>query len=283
VIGLFREFNSIGLSICNSINQKAGYLSRLMRQLSSGQRITCAADDAAGLSISEKMRAQIRGMNQAVRNVQDGISLIQTAEGSLNETHSILQRIRELIVQASNGTNSPEDLQSIQDEISLLIEEIDRIAGTSKFNDKNLLDGTLSEDSDGLNLQIGPNAGDSMAIFIKNMGANALGIKNIDVTSTDDISSFLNDVDNAIEKVSRQRSSLGAYQNVLEHRISYLENASYNLQNAESRIRDLDMAMGIMEYTKTSLLMQVAHAMLSNFFKMQREQVASLLKSLPTN
>lgn len=280
---MFVGFGALGINICNAVNNHTNNLSRLVRQLSSGQRITCAADDAAGLAISEKMRAQIRGLNQAARNVQDGISLIQVAEGHLNETHSILQRIRELVVQASNGTNSPEDRNSIQNEISMLIEEVDRIAGTSEFNKKKLLDGSLGEGTDGLHLQVGANAGNSMLLVINDMGAEALGIKDIDVTKAapDDISALLDRMDDAIGKVSGQRSALGAYHNVLEHRINYLENASLNLQEAESRIRDLDMAKAIIEYTKTSLCLQAAQAMLSQLFNLQREQVYSLLGSLP--
>lgn len=154
---MFVGFGSIGIGIYNTINRQTEYLSRLMRQLSSGERITCAADDAAGLAISEKMRAQIRGLDQAARNVQDGISLIQVAEGSLNKTHSILQRIRELVVQASNGINSTDERNSIQNEISMLIEEVDKIAKTSEFNQKKLLDGSLGEGTDGLRLQVGAN------------------------------------------------------------------------------------------------------------------------------
>lgn len=280
---MFVRFGSLGISICNAVNNHTNYLSSLVRQLSSGQRITCAADDAAGLAISEKMRAQIRGLNQAARNVQDSISLIQVAEGHLNETHSILQRIRELVVQASNGTNSPEDRNSIQNEISMLIEEVDRIAETSEFNKKKLLDGSLGEGTDSLRLQVGANAGNSMLLVINDMSSEALGIKDFDVTKAapEDISALLDRMDDAIGKVSGQRSELGAYHNVLEHRINYLENASLNLQDAESRIRDLDMAKAMIEYTKTSLCLQAAQAMLSQLFNLQREQVYSLLGSLP--
>lgn len=257
-------------------------VSHLARHIASGERICCAADDAAGLAISEKMRAQIRGMNQARRNAQDGISLLQTAEGNLNETHDILHRIRELVVQAANGTNSDTEREAIQSEINQLKAEIDRIAGSAGFNNIKLLDGSLQEGKEGLNLQIGANAGDTMKIYINNMNCEALGIKDLTVagSSTTEISGWLDKVDKAIGSVSLQRASLGTYQNALERRIDYLENASLNLQDAESRIRDIDMAKAIMDYVKNNILLQVAQAMLAQSIKMKKEMISMLLESL---
>lgn len=243
------------------INQANG--AKAMEKLSSGLRINRAADDAAGLSISEKMRGQIRGLKQAARNAQDGISLIQTAEGALNETHSILQRMRELVVQAGNlGTNQEEDLTAIQDEINQLVSEIDGISKRTAFNGKTLLDGSVSV----LTFQIGANSGQAMTLNIDDMSASGLGIPGttIDVSTTafnfDDAVSL---IDGAIKKVSAERSKLGATQNRLEHTINNLNNAAENLQAAESRIRDVDMASEIMEFTKNNILQQAATAMLA--------------------
>jgi flagellin len=239
----------------NTNTQKA------LQKLSSGYRINSAADDAAGLAISEKMKAQIAGLNQAQRNAQDGISLLQTAEGALNETTSILQRMRELTVQASNDTNTNTDRANIQKEIDQLKSEIDRIASTTQFNTKNLLDGTAS-----VTLQIGANASQNIAFTIGKMDSSTLGVNSLDVsTSTltsDKISAWLSTIDNAINTVSGQRADLGALQNRLEHTINNLGTASENLTAANSRIRDVDMAQEMMEFTKDNILNQAATAML---------------------
>jgi len=261
-----------------SINQANS--GKSMEKLSSGFRINRAADDAAGLSISEKMRGQIRGLKQASRNAQDGISLIQTAEGALDETHAILQRMRELVVQAGNlGTNEEDDLQAIQDEIDELVEEITGIANRTEFNEKKLLSGAQAAD-DSLVFQIGANTSQAMSISIATMTATALGtlstggtsvafsIASIDVmkmiaTTSVKFDDILGAVDAAIGQVSAQRSLLGATQNRLEHTISNLNNAAENLQAAESRIRDLDMAEEIMAFTKNNILQQASTAMLA--------------------
>ncbi|MEG6566771.1 flagellin [Thermoanaerobacterium saccharolyticum] len=239
----------------NTNTQKA------LQKLSSGYRINSAADDAAGLAISEKMKAQIAGLDQAQRNAQDGISLLQTAEGALNETTSILQRMRELTVQASNDTNTDTDRANIQKEIDQLKEEIDRIASTTQFNTKNLLDGTAS-----VTLQIGANASQNIAFAIGKMDSSTLGVNSLDVsTSTltsDQISAWLTTIDNAINTVSGQRADLGALQNRLEHTVNNLGTASENLTAANSRIRDVDMAQEMMEFTKDNILNQAATAML---------------------
>ncbi|NLU33240.1 MAG: flagellin [Clostridiaceae bacterium] len=376
-----------------SVNNTA--TSKSLEKLSSGYRINRAGDDAAGLAISEKMRSQIRGLNQAIRNAQDGISLIQTAEGALTETHSMLQRIRELAVQAANGTNTPSDLEEIQKEIDQLKDEIDRIAQKTEFNTKTLLDGSLgvkvvtaagyhdvdelaeagisfyvsgvkagetfSFTLDGTNLtvsnssgvsqtinvgsatvtegttlkyeavgltisftenvnlagtlyvdtsedpaanvtladrqiitdgsdvvfQIGPNADTNMSISIASMMAEDLGtgtgttvqnIRQIDVTENGagfDIN--IQVIDQAIAQVSAQRSQLGAYQNRLEHTINNLGASAENLTAAESRIRDVDMAKEMMEFTKNIILQQAAQAMLAQA-NQQPQSVLQLLR-----
>lgn len=246
---------NMGINIGNS--------AKSMEKLSSGLRINRAGDDAAGLSISEKMRAQIRGLNQASRNAQDGISLIQTAEGALNETHSILQRMRELGVQAANDTNVTVDREAIADELKSLKTEIDRIAKTTQFNEKSLLNGSLA--ASGANLQIGANSSNDLKleINISAMDSSSLGVSGLSVTSHTSSRTSIDSINEAIKKVSTQRSKLGAYQNRLEHTISNLDNASENLQAAESRVRDVDMAKEMMSFSKNNILQQAAQAMLA--------------------
>ncbi|HEY8361931.1 MAG TPA: flagellin, partial [Tissierellaceae bacterium] len=239
------------LSIVNNAAAKS------MEKLSSGYRINRAGDDAAGLSISEKMRAQIRGLQMASKNAQDGISLIQTAEGALDEVHSILQRMRELAVQAANDTNVEDDRKALQDEIDQLIKEIDRIASDTEFNTQKLLNGSFSG-----KFHIGANEGQNMELTIGNMSSTDLGVNGIDISSQSGADSAITTLDNAIKTVSEQRSKLGAVQNRLEHTIKNLDNAAENLQAAESRIRDVDMAKEMMELTRQNILQQAATAML---------------------
>ena len=236
---------------------------RNMEKLSSGYRINRAGDDAAGLSISEKMRAQVRGLNQASRNAQDGISLIQTAEGALNETQAILQRMRELAVQAANDTNVTKDRDAIKEELTTLIDEIDRIADSTTFNQKTLLNGDLATTA--ANFQIGADCGVSMELTIGTMNAAALTVNNIasSVDTYANATAAIDTINTAIEKVSEQRSKLGAAQNRLEHTIKNLDNASENIQASESRIRDVDMAKEMMDFTKNNILQQAAQAMLA--------------------
>lgn len=247
------------LSINNSSMQKS------LEKLSSGYRINRAGDDAAGLAISEKMRAQIRGLNQAQRNAQDGISLIQTAEGALNETHSILQRMRELVTQAANDTLTSEDRMNIQKEIDQLNAEIDRIANQTQFNTKVLLSGSFA--TTGLEFQVGANSGQSISLTLGIMTSTSLGVAGLDVStstlSSASISAWLTTIDAAINTVSGERDKLGALQNRLEHTINNLGTASENLTAAESRIRDVDMAQEMMEFTKQNILSQAATAMLA--------------------
>jgi len=300
--------------------------SKSMEKLSSGYRINRAGDDAAGLSISEKMRAQIRGLNMASKNAQDGISLIQTAEGALNESHSILQRMRELAVQAANDTNVEIDRGSLQSEIDQLAQELTRIAENTEFNTQKLLDGTFS----GSKFHIGANAGQNISLSIGNMNSETLNVgqklktvdTNLNDTAGETIAKFytagatiisntkavvsgyyagistvatvelfrvtdkayaagqtmifginisnqsaadaaITTINNALETVSAERSKLGAYQNRLEHTISNLDNVAENLQASESRIRDVDMAKEMMEFTKQNILQQAATAMLA--------------------
>ena len=371
--------------------------SKAIEKLSSGLRINRAGDDAAGLAISEKMRGQIRGLEMASRNAQDGISLIQTAEGALNETHSILQRIRELAVQSANDTNDGSDRAQLQEEVDALIEEINRIADSTEFNNMKLLDGSLgvgftgkitntvnaaainitalgdlaggealtlsqtvtyaAESSGGakdgaltnivfnlnvagdaatvtftkaeleagtiskevavgsdgvkvalnvkdafalaastgngavaatpndtlnfadnsLTFHIGANEGQSLEMGISNLSAGAINIGSVDITTQANANNSITAIQNAIDKVSSERSKLGAAQNRLEHTIANLGTAAENLTAAESRIRDVDMAKEIMEFTKTSILTQAAQAMLAQA-NQQPQGVLQLLK-----
>lgn len=233
--------------------------SKSMEKLSSGMRINRAGDDAAGLAISEKMRGQIRGLRQASRNAQDGISLIQTAEGALNESHAILQRMRELAVQSANDTNTDADRAELQKEVEALVEELDRIGNNTEFNTQKLLDGTFT----GKKVHIGANTGQVLEIAVNDMTASGLGVSGVDIATQTGADSAIATIDTAIEKLSEERSQLGAWQNRLEHTIANLDNASENLQAAESRIRDVDMAQEIMAFTKNNILQQAATAMLA--------------------
>ncbi|MGO5231316.1 flagellin N-terminal helical domain-containing protein [Thermoguttaceae bacterium LCP21S3_D4] len=235
-------------------------------KLSSGYKINRAADDAAGLSISEKMRSQIRGLNKASANAQDGVSLVQTAEGALNETHSILQRMNELATQAANDTNTSVDRNAIKDELVQLTSEIDRIKSTTQFNTMNLLDGSFSAASNKMKLQVGALSGQVIDFNIKTMGATAIGldkVSNICVSSFTKAGSYMKKVQTAIENVSKQRSALGAIQNRLEHTIANLDTTSENTQSAESRIRDTDMASEMVTYSKNNILAQAGQSMLA--------------------
>ena len=233
---------------------------RSMEKLSSGLRINRAGDDAAGLAISEKMRAQVRGLDQASRNSQDGISLIQTAEGALNETHSILQRMRELVVQGANDTNTSDDRAEIQNELNQLMSEIDRISTDTAFNTQNLLGGSFAA-----TLQVGANDGQIINFSISSMSSSGLSIGGtaIQVSTNALASSSMSTLDAAIKTVSTQRSQLGALQNRLEHTINNLNTSAENLQAAESRIRDVDMAREVMSMTKDNILSQASQAMLA--------------------
>ena len=233
-------------------------------KLSSGYKINRAADDAAGLSISEKMRSQIRGLNKASSNAQDGVSLVQTAEGALNETHSILQRMNELATQAANGTNTSVDRSAIRAELDQLTSEINRIQSTTQFNTMNLLDGTFSGEKNQMKLQVGALSGQSIDFSIANMCATKIGLKKtLSVSTFTKAGTYMKAVQNAIEVVSKQRSAMGAIQNRLEHTIANLDTTSENTQSAESRIRDTDMASEMVTYSKNNILAQAGQSMLA--------------------
>jgi len=343
--------NISALNTYNKLSSNTAATSKSLEKLSSGLAINRAGDNAAGLAISEKMRGQIRGLDQASANANDGISLIQTAEGALNETHSILQRMRELSVQSSNDTNTDDDRAEIQKEIVQLNSEIDRIADDTTFNTKKLLSGnlggTVDQDSatttvlavtgvatatttgaaadtytitsgaageltmtntagtktqtitnangaqslnftdfgitietnagytadaavgdvvvnaGSIKFQIGADEGQDMDLAINDMSASALGVDTIDLSTQAGASTAITDVDNAIKSVSSERAKLGAVQNRLEHTINNLGTSSENLSSAESRIRDVDMAAEMMEFTKNNILSQAAQSMLA--------------------
>ena len=254
------------LGVSNS--QLAGNIEKL----SSGQRINKAGDDASGLAVSEKMRAQIRGLNQAERNIQNGVSFIQTTEGYLSETTDILQRIRELAVQSSNGIYTDEDRMQIQVEVSQLVAEVDRIASQAQFNGMNMLTGAFARDSAAgrvMQFQIGANVDQNEQVFIGTMTAQALGLtgtqgsdERISIASPDAANMSIATLDNAMKSVNRQRADLGAYQNRFEIAAKGIAVAAENLQAAESRIRDSDMANEMVEYTKNQILTQSGTAML---------------------
>ena len=239
------------------ISNNAG--AKSMEKLSSGFRINRAADDAAGLSISEKMRGQIRGLTQASRNAQDGISVVQTAEGALDEVHAMLQRMRELAVQSANDSNTDDDRGYIQAEVDQLVGEINAISEKTQFNTMTLLDGDFTDKL----FHVGANQGQVITVSISSMSADTLGISAVSVEEQTDADTAIGTIDDAIKDVSKQRSALGAIQNRLEHTIKNLDNSAENLQAAEARIRDVDMAQEMMEQTRQSILQQASTAMLA--------------------
>ena len=239
-------------------------LQKSTEKLSSGYKINRAADDAAGLSISEKMRNQIRGLNKASDNAQDGISLVQTAEGALNEVHSMLQRMSELAVQSANGTNATTDREALNDEVIQLKTEIQRVASTTQFNKMGILDGTFSSNAN-KSLQVGANANQTITIAIsalKSVVASSLSVA-LKIGTATNAQSAITTVQNSIEKLSKLRSKLGAVQNRLEHTVANLDNISENTQSAESRIRDTDMAEEMVQYSKNNILQQAGQSMLA--------------------
>lgn len=240
-------------------------LQKSMEKLSSGEKINRAADNSANLAISEKMRSQIRGLNQAGQNIQNGISFVQTIEGFMNETTSILQRIRELAVQSANGIYSEEDRSMIQVEISQLVSEVDRIASTAQFNGYNMLTGRFEEN--GLKLQVGANMDQSVEVKIDRLTAEHLGLKGqentISVLDQDSANMTISTIDEALKKVNKNRSDLGAMQNRMELALKGNNIAKENMIASESRIRDTDYASEMVEFTKNSILNQASAAMLS--------------------
>ena len=260
-----------------------------MEKLSSGMRINRAGDDASGLAVSEKMRAQIRGLNQASENAENGISFIQTTEGYLQETTDIIHRIRELAVQSSNGIYSDEDRMQIQVEVSSLIDEVDRIASAAQFNGMNMLTGRFARPT-GENavtgsmwFHIGANMDQRTQVYIGTMSATALGLKNLgdesklSLAAPDDANRAIGTLDEALKKINKQRADLGAYQNRLEKTVVGLDIGAENLQASESRIRDTDMAAEMVEFTKNQVLSQAGTAMLAQA-NQSSQNVLSLLR-----
>ena len=228
-------------------------------KLSSGYKINRAADDAAGLAISEKMRRQVRGLTQASRNAQDGISCVQTAEGALAEVHDMLQRMNELAIQAANGTNQTVDCGYLNSEVQQLKSEIDRVKSTTTFNEQNLLDGTFTDKD----LQVGSENGQTITISISNMESNSIGLTGISIADQANAKEAINKIKTALASVSTQRSNLGAVQNRLEHTIKNLDNVVENTTSAESAIRDTDMATQMVTYSNNNILAQAGTAMLA--------------------
>jgi flagellin len=257
----------------------------VMEKLSSGMRINKAADDASGLAVSEKMRSQIKGLNQAEKNIQNGVSFIQATEGFLNETQDILQRVRELSVQSSNGIYSDEDRAMIQVEVSQLVDEVNRIASQAQFNGMNMLTGRFSEGSVSgpLSIQVGANMDQNETIAVKTMTAAALGLtseqgngETLSLASTEDANRAIGVIDDAMKIVTAQRADLGAYQNRFEAAAKGISIASENMQAAESRIRDTDMASEVVSLTRDKILQQASTAMLGQA-NVQTQSVLSLL------
>ena len=272
-----------------SLGVTQGSLTKDMEKLSSGQRINRAGDDASGLAVSEKMRSQIRGLNQASRNAANGISFIQTTEGYLQETTDIIQRIRELAVQASNGIYSDEDRMQIQVEVSQLVAEVYRIASQAQFNGMNMLTGRFAQ-ATGENtptasmwLHIGANMDQRMSVFIGTMTAAALGMREIGteevmtIAAPSDANRAIGTLDEALKIINKQRADLGAYQNRLDYAVKGLDIAAENTQASESRIRDTDMASAMVEFTKNQVLSQSGIAMLAQA-NSQSQSVLSLLQ-----
>ena len=264
-------------------------LNKDMEKLSSGLRINRAGDDASGLAVSEKMRSQIRGLNQASQNAQNGISFIQTTEGYLQETTDLMQRIRELAVQSSNGIYSDEDRMQIQVEVSALVSEVDRIASSAQFNGMNMLTGRFARPT-GENVvtasmwfHIGANMDQRTQVFIGTMSATALGIREIgteaklSIATPEEANRAIGTIDEALKKINKQRADLGAYQNRLDLTVKGLDISAENLQASESRIRDADMASQMVEFTKNSVLQQAGTAMLAQA-NTQSQNVLSLLR-----
>ncbi|MDR2193204.1 MAG: flagellin [Treponema sp.] len=243
-------------------------INKNIEKLSSGLRINRAGDDASGLAVSEKLRSQIRGLNRASANAQDGISFIQTTEGYLQETQDIVQRLRELAVQSANGIYTADDREQIQVEVSQLVDEVNRIASHAQFNGLNMLTGRYAEGgAEALQLHIGANMDQREQVFIKDMSASALGIGGdqgpISLQSADDANTAIGTLDLALKSISKQRADLGGYQNRLEHAIRGIDIGAENLQASESRIRDTNIAAETVSYTKNQILSQSGTALLA--------------------
>ncbi|QEN07544.1 flagellin [Oceanispirochaeta crateris] len=281
------NLSALNTARANSINDSNA--AKSIAKLSSGSRINKAGDDASGLAVSEKMRSQIRGLNQASRNASDGISFIQTAEGFLQETGDVLQRLRELAVQASNGIYTSEDRMQIQVEVSQLVDELDRVASHAQFNGLNMLTGRFAQ-STGENavtssmwFHIGANMDQREQVFIGTMNSSALGVRQVatgnimSISTPEQANRNIGVLDMALKRVNKQRADLGAYQNRLEMAVRGIDVGAENLQASESRIRDLDMAQETVEFTKNQILGQASNAMLAQA-NQRTQQVLQLLQ-----
>jgi len=243
-------------------------LDKSMEKLASGLKINRAGDDASNLAVSEKLRSQIRGLNQAQKNIESGVSFIQTTEGYLDETQNIVQRLRELSVQSSNGIYSAEDRGQIQIEVNQLVDEVNRIASHAQFNGLNMLTGRFAENSTAAGdnkmfFHVGANMDQREVMFINTMTAGALNITNLSLSTADKANSAIGTLDSALTKISRQRADLGGYQNRFEIAQTGVATASENMQGAESLIRDTNMASQMVEYTKNNILVQAGTSMLA--------------------
>ena len=260
-------------------------ITKNMEKLSSGERINRAGDDASGLAVSEKMRSQIRGLNQASKNIMNGVSFIQTTEGYLQETTDILQRVRELAVQSANGIYSDEDRMQIQVEVSQLVAEVDRIASQAQFNGMNMLTGRFGQEGGAImQIQVGANVDQNTRVYIGTMTATSLGLKGaqgseegISIATPESANLVIATIDEALKNVNKQRADLGAYQNRFEMAAKGVNIAAENTQAAESRIRDTDMASEMVEYTKNQILTQAGTAMLAQA-NSQSQSVLGLLQ-----
>jgi flagellin len=253
------QHNLTAMNANRMLGVTTGQQAKSSEKLSSGYRINRAADDAAGLAISEKMRRQVRGLTQASANAQDGISCVQTAEGALNEVHDMLQRMNELAVKAANGTMTSDDQSYIDKEVQQLITEIDRVASTTTFNEQSLLDGSFSSKG----IQVDAEQGRTISISISAMTTAGLTLNGKSATSVANANALNTAVKNAIKTVSEQRATLGAVQNRLEHTVNNLDNVVENTQAAESQIRDTDMASEMVKYSNNNILQQAGQAMLA--------------------
>ncbi len=255
--------NMSSINANRSLNNTNNEMRSSMEKLSAGLRITRAGDDAAGLAVSEKMRTQVRGLNQAVRNINDGVSFIQTTEGYLNGTTESLQRVRELSVQAANGIYTDEDRAYMQVEVDQLVSEVNRIASQAQFNGMNMLDGTFGEGSNGMRIHMGANMDQNATMFVGDMSAGALGVEGVSLATADEANTTIGTIDAALTLVNSQRADLGAYQNRMELASRSQSVASENLQATESQIRDLNMAKGMVDLTREQILNQAGTAMLA--------------------
>ncbi|MEN0589643.1 flagellin [Kurthia gibsonii] len=268
-----------GLSIWRSMNTQFNAANKALERIATGYRINRAADDPAGLAISEKMRAQISGLNQAGKNIQNGMSMLQTAEGALNETHAILQRMRDLAVQSASDTLTDDDRALIQTEYEELKKEIQRISKDTQFNQKNLINGDYKDQP--FKIQAGANAGQTIDLYLGDVSLSGMGLPDTSSIGTrEDAEKAISEVDDAINQVSKQRSKLGAYMNRLEHAYNVTMNTHENLVSAESRIRDADIAKEMMNFTKASILQQAAQYAMSMHMQ-QGQSILQLLKSVP--